>query len=687
MEAALRTAFSAEELTRLFDQVPAVVWACDRDLRFTFGAGSALDRLGLSPHQLIGVPAAEYFGSSPDAARIMEHVRGALAGESAVYDVEWNGVVFESHVSPLRDAAGEIAGVIGIALDITERRVIEEELILSRFRLQHTSALFPVAHYVTDASGTIRLLPEHRQLLGLPESTDRISYEDVLALVHPDDRKYVLEARRIGIANRRPYYVEFRLVRPDGSIRHLRAQVSPVFDERGQPVRSIGTLTDMTAEVEQQQQITELLRHDGLTGLPNRTYFSERMRHDLAFASGDSELMALVLIDLDRFSRINDSLGHLAGDEYLRIIASRLRSLQEGSANVASRIGADEFAVLLRGAQRRGDLVRRIENLRTLLEEPVVIGDRPLHVSVSMGVALYPYDASDHTLLQKADLALSHARDAGMARTEFYDLMLAEDAASSVSLEHGLHSALKDGQLVPYYQAIVDKKRGLCAVEALVRWNHPAHGLLTPSTFLDVAEESGLIIELGNLVLRQACRDVAELRKHAPWLRLNVNLSSRHLLSSRLIDSFAETLAETGLPPHAVQIEVTEQSLIEDVAVARKAIAALRSLGASVVIDDFGTGYNTLAYVKSYHVDGIKLDRTFVKDLITDRYSRAICEGVMAMARSLELPVIAEGIETAQQRDAAIAMGCDELQGFLFGRPLAAHAFAASLSDFIHKTA
>lgn len=678
MNTQVRRAFTAEELTHLFDQVPAIVWACDNDSRFTFSAGSALEKLGLRPHEVVGQSLETYFKNAGNE-RLLSHVRRALQGETLLYQAEWLGRVFESHVAPVRDAAGAIVGAVGVALDITDRLHLEEELLVNRYRVEHASALFPVVHYVLDASGAVTLTPEHCDLLGIPSSVKMLSNEGIIGFVHPDDRQHVLEARRLGVGNHESYHSQFRFVRPDGAIVHVRVHATPVFDEQGKHVRTIGTLTDVTGEVTRQREVTELLEHDGVTGLANRTYFTERLRHELTFASGSSELMALALFDLDRFSRINDSLGHLAGDEYLRTIASRLRTFQEGTQDLCARIGADEFGILLRGAQRRGDLVRRIESLRTALEAPAAIDETELHVSVSAGVAIYPYDASDITLMQKADLALSHARSLGSGHTEYYDLMLAEDVASNVRLEHGLHLAVRDSQLVPFYQPIVDREEHLTAVEALVRWNHPAYGVLSPSTFLDIAEESGLIVDLGEQILRVACKEIAPLRSRSPRLRLNVNLSSRHLLSRGLLQFIGDLLARAGLPRDALQVEVTEQSLIADVSGARRAIDTLRAFGIPVVIDDFGTGYNTLGYLKSYHVDGIKLDRMFVKDMITDRYSRAICEGVMAMAHSLHLPVIAEGVETTQQRDAVIAMGCEELQGFLFGQPMSANELIAHI--------
>ena len=677
MAASVRPAFTAEELTHIFNEVPAVVWACDRDLRFTFSAGSALAKLGLQPHQVVGMTLADYFGDGADGGRMMAQIRRALAGEAFVYEARWAGTIFESHVAPLRSPAGGINGLIGIALDVTERLAAEEELLLSRVRLEHTSALFPVTHYVMDASERIELTPEHRQMLGLPDDTASITYGQILDHMHPDDRMEAIEARRLAKLSREPYRTQFRFIRPDGTLRYLRVHASWVFDAQGNPVRTVGTVTDVTSDAEHAEQIALLLRHDGVTGLPNRVYFAERLRHDLAFAAGTSEIVGLVVFDLDRFSRINDTLGHLAGDEYLRTIASRLRALQEGTSDQIARLGGDDFAMLLRGAQRRGEIVRRIEELRGHIEEPVEIGEHRLQVSVSMGVAIAPYDAPDETLLQKADLALSQARAAGAGRTEYYDLLTAQHVASTVRLEHGLSAAIREGRLTAYYQPIVAGDARLNAVEALVRWKHPDYGLLGPTAFLEIAEETGLIAAMDEQIIRRACRDLAEMRAVHPALRLNVNLSSRHLLSRRLTEFVAAILEENALPPQALQLEVTEQSLIEDVSAGRRAIESLRALGVSVVIDDFGTGYNTLGYLKSFQVDGIKLDRFFVKDITTDRYSRAVCAGVMAMASSLELPVIAEGIETSEQRDAVLALGCTELQGFLYGRP-------APASDFLH---
>lgn len=679
MEPGAGRRFSAAELISLFEQVPAIVWACDLDLKVTFAGGAPLHDMGLRPDDLYGVELREYFGNSPDASRIIAYVRRALAGEKVIYEAQWQGTVYESHLCPMHDD-GVISGVLGIALDVTQRRRMEDELFISRYSLQQTAVLFPLAHFTMDAEGTLHFTEALPEMLGLPPETQTLAYKDLLKTIHPDDRQSVVDARRLAAAKHEPYSFESRFIRRDGSIRYLRFHISYLYDREGRATKTIGTAADVSDEIERMQETIELLRRDGITGLPNRTYFSERLRHDLAFAEGTNELMALVLLDLDRFSRVNDSLGYMAGDAYLRSMAGRLRSFSDGSPDVCARIGGDEFAVLLRGAQRRGDLVRRIESLRTLLEEPVEIEGHQLHVGVSMGVGIFPQDADDHSLMLKADLALSRARSAGMGRTEYYDLLLARDAASSFRLEHGLHSAIKESQLLPYYQPIVDAESHIQGIEALARWDHPEYGLLAPKAFLDVAEESGLIVEMGESLLLRACTDAVEFRKQMPELRLNVNLSSRHLLSPQMVTLIGSALAETGLPARALQIEVTEQSLIEDVNAGQRSIESLRALGSSVVIDDFGTGYNTLSYLKSYQVDGIKLDRYFIRDMLSDRYSRAICEGVMAMARSLNLHVIAEGIESPEQRRAAIEMGCEELQGFLFGRPMPTRDFHALLA-------
>jgi diguanylate cyclase (GGDEF)-like protein/PAS domain S-box-containing protein len=680
MEPGAGPRFSAAELISLFEQVPAIVWACDLDMKMTFAGGAPLRELGVHSQDVYGVQLREYFGTSPDAPRVIGYVRRALAGEKVIYELQWQGAVYESHASPMQDEHGRITGVLGIALDVTQRRRMEDELFISRYSLQQTTALFPLAHFTMDGEGTLHFTGALGEMLGLPSETQSLAYKDLLKTIHPDDRQSVVDARRLAVAKHEPYSFESRFIRPDGSIRYLRFHISYLYDRQGSVTKTIGTAADVSDEIERMHETIELLRRDGITGLPNRTYFTERLRHDLAFAEGTNELMALVLLDLDRFSRINDSLGYMAGDAYLRSIAGRLRSFSEGTPDTAARIGGDEFAVLLRGCQRRGDLVRRIESLRTLLEEAVTIEGHQLHVGVSMGVGIFPQDADDQSLMLKADLALSRARSTGMGRTEYYDLMLARDVASSFRLEHGLHSAIKESQLLPYYQPIVDADSRIQGIEALARWNHPEYGLLAPKAFLDVAEESGLIVELGESLLLRACSDAMEFRKRAPELRLNVNLSSRHLLSPQMVTLIAGALAETGLPAYALQIEVTEQSLIEDVNAGQRSIESLRVLGASVVIDDFGTGYNTLSYLKSYHVDGIKLDRYFVRDMLSDRYSRAICEGVMAMARSLNLHVIAEGIESTDQRTAAIELGCEELQGFLFGKPMPTREFEAVLS-------
>jgi diguanylate cyclase (GGDEF)-like protein len=424
---------------------------------------------------------------------------------------------------------------------------------------------------------------------------------------------------------------------------------------------------------EAQNAVLFLSTHDSLTGLLNRHQLLEVLDH-YARAGGASG--ALVLFDIDRFAQINEIAGHLAGDQLLCSIADRMHFLEIDGHYVA-RLGSDEFACLLLEPRSGTVVERRIEQLRDALDAPFDVGHAEFVLRATMGVARFPQDGAGELLLQNAAMALHAAKGAARGGLVRYGPALERKVSVRSRLVRDLPAAIDRCEFAMYYQPLIDASSNrVTAAEALIRWQHPELGLLTPDVFLTIAEESDAVVEIGRWAIDRACRDAMLIRDSLGRdVRLNVNVSPRHVQSERLVGHVSSALRDSGWHPGALQLEVTEQLLIEDIPSAVATLERLRDHGVSIAIDDFGTGYNTLSYLKSYPVSCIKIDRAFVKDAENDQYSRAICRSVAALGDSLHMNVIGEGVETLGQAEFLRGIGCRELQGYHFGQPVSAWDF------------
>jgi diguanylate cyclase (GGDEF)-like protein/PAS domain S-box-containing protein len=407
--------------------------------------------------------------------------------------------------------------------------------------------------------------------------------------------------------------------------------------------------------------------HDPLTGLPNRDLFADRLELALARARRGGPPPAVLIADLDQFKLVNDSLGHQAGDELLCGVAPRLALAMRATDTVA-RFGGDEFVVLCDGVATEDEALELAERLAAALEEPVSVAGAPVYVSASFGVA-FASGASDATsLLRDADVALYRAKANGRGRCELFDATMRAEMTARLALETGLRSALENGELSLHYQPVVHLRSGrVMAVEALMRWNHPVLGAVGPAEFIPVAEESGLIVSLGRWALLEACTYAASLGPGGT--PVSVNLAPRQLAYPGIVGDVAHALERSGLDSSKLLLELTESALLEEADSPLPVLEELKALGVSLVLDDFGTGYSSLSYLQRFPLDGLKIDRAFVANMTVDGRLAALVEAVVTMARSLGLTVVPEGIETEEQRDALIALGCRYGQGFLFGRP------------------
>ena len=481
--------------------------------------------------------------------------------------------------------------------------------------------------------------------------------------------------------DRKPFRnLRFRVERQGSTPLYIRISGEPVFEgERFTGYRGVGT--DVTDSTVAEQQVMHLARYDSLTGLPNRSMLIEQLDNGLRQARITRLGLAVLFIDLDRFKFVNDTLGHDAGDELLKIMARRLSGLLRNVDTVA-RLGGDEFVILIHNTIDPSTLSKVAARVLNVLCEPMRLSDRPVQVSASVGIALFPSDGDDTTtLLKNADSAMYLAKARGKNNFQFFTSELAERAARHFALEGDLRQAVARSELVLHYQPRFRLSDGaMCGMEALLRWQHPTRGLIPPGEFIDLAEESGLIVQLGHWVMGEACHQIRLWREaglEPP--RCAINLSARQFGNESLIKEVQAALSEAVLEAQALEVEITESLLMSDPDRAQQVLLRLHALGVAIAIDDFGTGYSSLSYLKRFPAQTLKIDRSFVEGLPEDRDDAAITQAVIAMAHSLEMRVVAEGVETPAQLEFLKRHGCDEVQGYLLGRPMPAEKLAPLL--------
>jgi diguanylate cyclase (GGDEF)-like protein/PAS domain S-box-containing protein len=466
-----------------------------------------------------------------------------------------------------------------------------------------------------------------------------------------------------------------------GETRWFCVNGEPVFDEHGVFKGYRGTGTDITARKLTEQRIHHIAQHDVLTGLPNRSLLQDRLGQAIAYSVRSTHPVWVMLIDLDRFKFVNDSMGHKAGDVLLMTIAARLRSALRETDTVA-RLSGDEFVVILSEHKDECLSVDIVQRLMDSVAQPVMLGRKEFFVTCSIGVAVYPTDgAPADSLIEHADIAMYRAKKLGRNNFQFYTPAMNEEALERVRIEGALRNALERNEFVLHYQPQVDLASGqIVGMEALIRWKHPELGTVSPNRFIGVAEETGLIVQIGAWVMRTAClQNKAWQDEGLGKLRVAVNLSARQFSAPNLLADIRSVLAETGLDPACLDIELTESLFLSDVTLAVELLHSMKALGINLSIDDFGTGYSSLSYLSRFPIDVLKIDRSFVADITHDSSDAAIVASIIALAHNLKLAVIAEGVETEAQLDYLRRQGCDEMQGYFFSRPLAAPEFAQLL--------
>jgi diguanylate cyclase (GGDEF)-like protein len=483
-----------------------------------------------------------------------------------------------------------------------------------------------------------------------------------------------IEAMRVGA---------FDYITKPLDLRHVRAAVRralahhKLLHQKRQYDNHLEELVEQrTAEIE------HLAFYDRLTDLPNRTLFADRCAQALANAQLSQRLVGVMMVSLDRFKKVSDTLGHAAGDIVLGEAAARLQSCV-GEADTVARFDGEEFAMLLTQIEEAGDLSEVSLAVREAFKEPFHLGGPEAYVTTSIGISLFPLNGEDsNTVLKNAGAALDRAKKQGGNNHQFYAADMNAQAVERLALENSLRRAVENNEFITYYQPVVDLiSSEIVGLEALVRWQHPDLGVLPPAKFIGLAEDMGLIVNIGDLVMRTACAQTRAWQDEGLGrLRIAVNVSARHFQRKNFLEKIRQVLADTRLDPKCLELEVTETSIMENPEAAAKLLAEIRKLGVKIAIDDFGTGYSSLSYLKRLPIDTVKLDRSFVKGATTDPDDAALVMAIITLAHNLRLTVIAEGVETAEQLAFLRLLRCDEGQGYLFSEPVPAEVFASSMA-------
>ena len=635
--------------------------------------------IGTRPHQLL--TAAEADAAEAEDSLVMGNGKNVIA-ESVVKDQHGVPRNIVRHISRFTNAKGEPAGIIGVLTDISDFKQVSQALEASerRFKALTESAMDIVT--VLDADGVIRYQSTSvKHLLGY-DPVDMLG-KNQFDLVHRDDVANMREAfKQLIEAGQMEAPIEFRARNSEGAWRTLESIGKNCLNnpEVGGIIVNTRDVTDRKVI---QEHIQHLAFHDALTGLPNRSLMQDRVSQAITRAERTGSRFAVLFIDIDNFKNINDSLGHDVGDELLRQVAKRLTASVRGHDTIA-RQGGDEFIVLLdqleghQGATRVAQKV--LEALRTVYR----VGGADQHVSGSIGIALYPDDGRDApTLLKNADTAMFHGKALGKNTYQFFTPQMNIAVKRRAAMESNLRAAVKNGDFALVYQPQVDLNTGeIVALEALVRWISEDSGTMMPGEFIPLAEETGLINEIGEWVLREACRQAVAWHKAGfPPRRVAINLSARQLAEKGFTELLLRTLKETGLNPNLLELEITESQVMRQGEGSVMLLNEIASLGVLLAVDDFGTGYSSLSYLKRLPIGKLKIDQSFVRDITVDPNDTAIVVAIINMAKSLDLDIIAEGIETAGQLTLLRAKGCSVGQGYYFSVPLSADDLAPMLAQ------
>lgn len=670
----------------LLSNLDGMVYRCRIDESWTleFVSEGSMRLLGYRPEDLLMNRRVSYekVTHPEDRKRVRDSINAAIRSRQMI-DVEYrirraDGAVrwVWERGTAVYGADGRCEALEGFVQDISERKDAEQ-----RYRSIFENAV----------EGIFQTTPEGTYLSANPALARIYGYdspEELMASLRDIRKQLYVDASRRDEFRRRMSEessisgFESEVYRKNGEVIWISETARAVYDENGNVTMFEGTVEDITERKRYQVELEYQASHDALTGLPNRALLNDRLQQAIQYAQRHRSGVAVAFLDLDRFKIVNDSLGHYIGDSLLKIMATRLQScLREG--DTVARQGGDEFVLLLSSHEDKSALVQIMRRVLGAVMEPFRIADQEFNVSGSIGVSVFPDDGHDaQTLLKHADSAMYKAKATGRNNFQFFTTELNDGVTERLEMESRLRRALDDDQLLLHYQPKLDLATGsICGAEALVRWQWPGSDMVPPQRFIPIAEETGLIVPIGAWVLRTACthhqtRQAAGLQP----VPVSVNVSASQFREQSFIEMVACALQYSGMPPHCLEIELTESMVMHGAETFIATLRALKRLGVTIAVDDFGTGYSSLNYLRRFPVDRLKIDRSFICEMTVDRHSAAIVKAIITLAHALDLRVVAEGVESEQQLLMLRDCGCDEIQGYIYRRPMPHTDFEAFLA-------
>lgn len=623
-----------------------------------------------------------------DVEKVSNNINRKIKGEIGKIQYYFRGVTKKGRLIYLEslgiriDLQGQPA-ILGTLIDITDYKKVKKQLSIAHKVFANT--IEGVA--VTDSEGNIEWVNQAFTAITGYDANEVIGKNPRILKSERHTNQFYRKMWS-SLIERGQWQGEIWNRKKDGETYPEWLTISAIKDDHGNVVQYVSIFNDITERIKQEEHIKYQAYHDALTGLPNRALFTDRIARTIAHGQRHREEFVVILLGLDRFKRINDSLGHAQGDKLLIAVANRLsESLHED--DTIARFSGDIFGIILKEAKNTDKLLVHVKEIFDKFNTPFIIGNHTIHVTVSMGISLYPVDGSDaESLIKNADTAMYRCKISGKNCYEIYTPTMNEKALKWLCMENDIHKALERDEFVLHYQPQVDIKTGkIVGAEALVRWIHPKSGFMSPGEFIPLAEETGLIIPLGEWVLNRACSQNKEWQdKGLPKILMSVNLSTVQFQNHNLIQRVKEILEDTKLSPKYLELEITESNSMLDADLTSKKLSAFKEMGIKMAIDDFGTGYSSLAYLSNFPIDKIKIDQSFIRGIPQEKEMVAIIKAIIAISNSLNIKTIAEGVETEEQLKYLEVLQCDEIQGYYYSRPVEPEVFEKLLmSEYIKK--
>ncbi len=681
---------SEEKYRTILENIEEGFFEVDLAGNFTFFNNSLCQLMGYSREELMGMNYRQYTDkvTSKEVFNTFNAIykTGVPAKEFDWLIVRKDGTkrYVEASISLKKNLSGRPLGFQGFTHDVTERKVAEEALRQSEEKYRSILENIQEAYFEVDLVGNFTFFNDSLcRMTGCSREELRGTSYKIFS-DEENSKKVFLAFNKIFKTGKPTEGFDWRISRRDGTKRYIEASVSLQKDSSGKPIGFKGVIRDITERKRIEQELNYMATHDALTGLPNRLMFSQLLSQAIQSAKRNKRQLAVFFIDLDRFKIINDTLGHEAGDLLLQEIAKRFRQGLR-AVDVVGRLGGDEFVILIEEFNDSTQVAKVAHKILSAAMKPMVIMGEECRVTASIGISTYPHDAQDEqTLMKNADIAMYFAKEEGKNNYQFYSKDIKTHSTERMTIETNLRRALERNELFLDYQARLDfKTNEITGVEALLRWNNPYLGVVTPTQFIPVAEETGMIIPIGKWVLKASCaQNIAWQKQGLPAVCMAVNLSLRQLMDDNLLDDIKSVLRETGMPPNLLELEITESMVMHNPERLLTFLKKIKEMGIRLAIDDFGTGYSSLAQIKHFPVDTLKVDRSFIRNLPQNPEDKAITEAIINMGKVLSLTVVAEGVETPEQENYLREQVCDEMQGFYFSKPVTADEFADLLRKY-----